>query len=303
MTPSHTDARGWALYHVDYRDTLAAVAEVGGADLIAFSPPYCDARSYGMNASWGMENYAALGDAVWSALKPGGHALVNVDAPVREWRPGFGTERGFHPWRLMLDWAERVGFRVPDRLAFGRMGSPGAYSGRFRNDWEPLLWFVRPGGEPWMDRWALAKASKTGIYRGIQTNSRRADDAMSTRAASGRAADEGLMHRGTLWDYGPVGNGASGAPDIEATDHPARWPYRLASDIVRCFAAPGALVCDPFVGSGTTAAAALAHGRRFVGGDLGLRQSDGVPWVTVTDGLLRARTAQVGLFGAAGGAR
>ena len=298
MTPLHTDDRGWVLYHADYRDTLGAVAASGGADLIAFSPPYCDARSYGMDVSWGMADYAALGDAVWGALKPGGHALVNVDAPVREWRPGFGTERGFHPWRLMLDWAERVGFRVPDRLAFGRMGSPGAYGGRFRNDWEPLLWFIRPGGETWMDRWALAEASKTGSYGGDRASVRRADDAMSTRAASGRAAEEGMTHRGTLWDYGPTGGGLSGAPDIEATDHPARWPYRLASDIVRCFAAPNTLICDPFVGSGTTAAAALAHGRRFVGGDLGLRQSDKVPWVSVTDALLRQRTAQGSLFGA-----
>jgi hypothetical protein len=302
MTPTHTDDRGWTLYHADYRDTLGAVAASGGADLIAFSPPYCDARSYGMDVSWGMADYAALGDAVWNALKPGGHALVNVDAPVREWRPGFGTERGFHPWRLMLDWAERIGFRVPDRLAFGRRGSPGAYGGRFRNDWEPLLWFVRPGGDPWMDRWALAEASKTGAYGGGRASVRRSDDAMSTRAASGRAADEGMTHRGTLWDYGPTGAGLSGAPDIEATDHPARWPYRLACDIVRCFAAPGALVVDPFVGAGTTAVASVAHGRRFVGGDLGARQSDGMPWVTVADALLRQRTAQVGLFGA-GGAR
>lgn len=296
--PLHTDDRGWTLYHADYRDTLGAVAASGGADLIAFSPPYCDARSYGMDVSWGMADYAALGDAVWGALRAGGHAIVNVDAPVREWRPGFGSERGFHPWRLMLDWAERVGFRVPDRLAFGRMGSPGAYGGRFRNDWEPLLWFIRPGGEPWMDRWALAEASKTGSYDGKGAASRKIDGGQYERQASGRAAEEGMTHRGTLWNYGHTGNGSSGAPDIEATDHPARWPYRLASDIVRCFAAPGALVCDPFVGGGTTAAAALAHGRRFVGGDLGVRQSDRVPWVTVTDGLLRQRTAQVSLFGA-----
>lgn len=294
--PLHTDDRGWTLYHADYRDTLAAVAAQGGADLIAFSPPYCDARSYGMGVSWGMADYAALGDAVWAALRPGGHALINVDAPVREWRPGFGTERGFHPWRLMLDWAERVGFRVPDRLAFGRMGSPGAYSGRFRNDWEPLLWFMRPGGEPWMDRWVLAEPSKTGAYGGSQASVRKSDDGMNVRSASGRAAEDGMTHRGTLWNYGSTGGGLSGAPDIEATDHPARWPYRLASDLVRCFAAPSALVVDPFVGSGTTAAAALANGRRFVGGDLGVRQADNVPWVTVTDQILRQRTAQTHLF-------
>ena len=72
MNPLHTDDRGWTLYHADYRDTLGAVAASGGADLIAFSPPYCDARSYGMDVSWGMSDYAALGDAVWGALKPGG---------------------------------------------------------------------------------------------------------------------------------------------------------------------------------------------------------------------------------------
>ena len=143
---SPPDRADWTLLHAGYEDTLAEAARSGGADLIAFSPPYCDARTYGADVSWTDADYARLGDHVFAALKPGGHALVNVDAPVREWRPGFGTERGFHPWRLMLDWAERVGFRVPDRLAFGRRGLPGAYAGRFRNDWEPLLWFQRPGG-------------------------------------------------------------------------------------------------------------------------------------------------------------
>ena len=105
---------GWTLHQADYRDTLRAVADAGGCDIVATSPPYADARTYGAAVNWTDADYASLGDAVFAALKPGGHALINVDAPVREWRPGFGTERGFHPWRLMLDWAERVGFRVTD---------------------------------------------------------------------------------------------------------------------------------------------------------------------------------------------
>jgi site-specific DNA-methyltransferase (adenine-specific) len=38
--------------------------------------------------------------------------------------------------------------------------------------------------------------------------------------------------------------------------------------LVRAFAEPGQLVCDPFLGGGTTALAALAQGRRFVGCDI-----------------------------------
>jgi hypothetical protein len=289
------------LHHGDYRETLALCE--GAADIVLTSPPYADARTYGMGCNWTDADYAALGDAVFAALRPGGHALINVDAPVREWRPGFGTERGFHPWRLMLDWAERVGFRVPDRLAFGRMGSPGAYGGRFRNDWEPLLWFQRPGGEGWMDRAVLAKAATWGRATGTRTNNgRHADGSLDARAYSGWAAENDMRHRGTVWEYGAIGLGNTGAPDIEAQNHPARWPYKLAEDIVRCFCPPGGMACDPFVGAGTSAAAAVAHGRRFIGGDLGSRTADAargldaVPWVEVTRRVLHERAKRVSLF-------
>ena len=77
--------KSYTLMQADYRDTLAAVA--GQADLVFTSPPYADARTYGMGCNWTDADYAALGDAVCAALKPGGHALRHVDAPVRETAP------------------------------------------------------------------------------------------------------------------------------------------------------------------------------------------------------------------------
>lgn len=44
-------------------------------------------------------------------------------------------------------------------------------------------------------------------------------------------------------------------------------PLGLMRAIVRDYSRPGDLVCDPFVGSGTTAVAALSEGRRFVGSE------------------------------------
>ena len=44
-------------------------------------------------------------------------------------------------------------------------------------------------------------------------------------------------------------------------------PLGLMQAIVRDYSRPGDLVCDPFVGSGTTAVAALSEGRRFVGSE------------------------------------
>jgi len=294
---SHTrSGPGWHLLQADYRDTCAHVAEQGGADLFAFSPPYCDARTYGANVSWDMPDYAALGDAVFAALKPGGHALVNVDAPVREWRKGYGTERGFHPWRMMLDWAERVGFRVPDRLAFGRMGQVGEYGGRFRNDWEPLIWFQKSGASGWFDKAVLAIPAKYPEGpRKASAKGRRSDGTMVIEPTAAIVD----CKPGTYWGYGAQGGGQQGAPDIEAQNHPARWPYKLAEDLIRCFCPPDGLVCDPFTGAGTTAAAAIAHGRRFVGGDLFARQEDRKPWIDVAADILIERQRQARLFGRA----
>ncbi len=47
--------------------------------------------------------------------------------------------------------------------------------------------------------------------------------------------------------------------------HPTQKPLSLLDRIVRCSTEPGALVVDPFSGSGTTGVAAVAAGRRYIG--------------------------------------
>jgi site-specific DNA-methyltransferase (adenine-specific) len=47
--------------------------------------------------------------------------------------------------------------------------------------------------------------------------------------------------------------------------HPTEKPLALMSEILTDFTSPGELVCDPFMGSGTTGVAAVKLGRRFVG--------------------------------------
>lgn len=272
------------LYQADYTVTLAKCA--GECGLVVTSPPYCDARTYNNDVSWTLDDYANLGDAIFKALKPGGHCLFNVDSPVREWRDGFGTERGFHPWKIMLDWAERVGFRVPDRLAYIRLGTPGQYSGRFRNDWEPLFWFQKPGGKGYFDKHSIAEDSNYSMTK--RTRSRKADGRFYVRETSGWAFENNKRHRGTAWRYNYVGRGNTGAADIEENDHPARFPYQLAEDIVKCFSPPGGLVCDPFVGGGTSLVAALHNDREFIGGDLFARR-DGIPWVDVSKATVDSR--------------
>ena len=50
--------------------------------------------------------------------------------------------------------------------------------------------------------------------------------------------------------------------------HPTQKPLDLFTELVEVHSLPGDLVVDPFLGSGTTAVAALESGRNFYGGDI-----------------------------------
>lgn len=65
-----------------------------------------------------------------------------------------------------------------------------------------------------------------------------------------------------VWSVPIVLNrGASGEPRM----HPTQKPRALLEALLSDFTDPGELILDPFAGSGTTAAAAVALGRQFLG--------------------------------------
>jgi site-specific DNA-methyltransferase (adenine-specific) len=57
----------------------------------------------------------------------------------------------------------------------------------------------------------------------------------------------------------------------EKTPHATQKPEALIEKLVLASSAPGQLVVDPFVGSGTTAVVAARHGRRWLAGDADAR--------------------------------
>jgi len=64
------------------------------------------------------------------------------------------------------------------------------------------------------------------------------------------------------------------ANHIEKTDHPCQFPVALAQRLIRALCPTDGLVVDPYVGSGSSAVAALIEGRRFSGSDINQKYID-----------------------------
>ncbi len=72
---------------------------------------------------------------------------------------------------------------------------------------------------------------------------------------------------GDVWQIAKVTSGRQRSAK-ERTPHPAQFPLAVVTRILKACSNPGDLVLDPFLGSGTTAVAALANGRRVLGFEL-----------------------------------
>ncbi len=263
--------------HRSFEASLARAAELGGADLIFTSPPYPDARpgQYLGDAShdFAWADYQRLGDLVLTALRPGGFCGIVIDGPVRFWRSKeIGSERSLIAFKLAIDWAERVGLRYVEHCAYVRDGTPGVFGDRWRSGWEPVHVFQRTGAQGRFDVGAYmiptlnpGAINRRKRYR--DATNRQHEGARGVRVvAETKALTTALAH---------------GACNLNDSEHPAPFTAWLANAFILCYCPPGGLVCDPFVGSGTTAISAAKHGRRFVGGDLGTRERDGRRWADV----------------------
>lgn len=100
------------------------------------------------------------------------------------------------------------------------------------------------------------KARKPASARGVPVDT----NGQSNGAVAGSVPWEGdTKNKRSVWTV-------PAEPCPEA--HFATFPTRLIEPCVLAGSAPGDLVLDPFVGTGTTGVVALEHGRRFVGIEL-----------------------------------
>lgn len=220
-------------------------------DLVVTSPPYDAIRDYkGFDV-----NLHEAGKEIFRVLKDGGLAVMVIQDQTKN----FG--KSLTSFRTIVDWCDNVGFKLFETVIYKKHGAEGGWwKTRFRVDHEYIPIFLK--GERWkyFDKEPLKIKSK---WAGATMTG------CATRLTNGKTLKSKKVVindkkcRGTIWDYTTCGDGTR-----LKHEHPATFPDRLPVDLIQCFCPPGGIVLDPFMGSGTTALAAIALERNYIGYDI-----------------------------------
>jgi site-specific DNA-methyltransferase (adenine-specific) len=220
-------------------------------DLALFSPPYDGVRDY--KGNWTID-LPALGPALLRVVKDGGFAAIVMTDGTKNQRKSMTTFRTAVAW-------EDAGWSMFETVIYSRDGRPGAWwATRFRVDHEYILLFFK-GKRP----------RPVDHHPGLRVPSKHA---CKTWTATKRMTDGSLIRttatvapdkcRGTIWHYAT----SNTEGNRTKAKHPATFPDALARDLILALSAPGDVIYDPMMGSGTTPVVAAQEGRRWLGNDV-----------------------------------
>lgn len=160
--------------------------------------------------------------------------------------------------------------------------------GEWDHDWEPAPFLeearriLRPGGAlvAFLSEFIMADYLASGLeHRGL-LYWRKSNPAPNFRKQIVRSVEMAVWqtkgggwtfneggYRPNIWD-GPLVGGFYTVNAMEPRVHPTQKPLWLMRTWIELFSNPGDVVCDPFMGSGSTVRAAVDCGRRGVGFDI-----------------------------------
>jgi len=284
--------------------------ERNSVDLVFGSPPYEDARTYGIDFNLKGQAWVDWMVAVFreSLRVCKGLVAFVVEGKTKNYR------WSATPVLLMAD-LHRAGICLRKPPAFHRVGIPGSGGPDWlRNDYEFIICATSGGKLPWSDNTVMGHPPK--YAPGGEMSHRLSDGSKVNQWGSGvgnksgpcakngrrmsycgkpshrivtkkSTPSENSRRKGEKGNpgYDPpvlanpgnvitcrVGGGALGSP--LAHENEAPFPESLAEFFMRSFCPPGGVVLDPVCGSGTTLVAAEEAKRRWLGIDIRQSQVD-----------------------------
>jgi len=240
------------IYHADSR--RLDMIEDGVVDLVICSPPYNVGKNYkNHNDALPLEEYLALLRDVWveckRVMRPGARICVNVAGVDRQpYLPlqSFITlqlhDLGFlMRGQIIWDKAASVGVST----AWGSWRSPS--NPTLRDVHEYIIVFCKDQFRLEQPKGEMAKSTKQAAMA-------------ARRLATDLTSEEFTALTKSIWTFPTIA--------AQRVGHPAPFPVELPRRLIKLYSWKGALVLDPFCGSGSTCVAASQLERLWIGADI-----------------------------------
>jgi site-specific DNA-methyltransferase (adenine-specific) len=259
------------IYHGDCAVALSQIAD-DSVNLIVTSPPYADKRknSYGgTHSDKYVEWFMPIATQLYRVLKNDGSFVLNIKE-----HPTNG-ERETYVLELILE-MKRQGWRWVEEYCWYKKNSfPGKWTNRFRDSWERCLHFTKstdfkmyqdevtvPIGD-WAQK-RFKSMTENDFVRYISKNNTHLGRNVSNWLNRKKVYPHNVLvfeeeHRLYL------SNVIENAVDGTSKNHSAIFPIELPSWFIKVFSKVDDVILDPFLGSGTTAVAAVLHNRNYIG--------------------------------------
>ena len=241
------------------------------ANVVITSPPYASQRAYDPSSGFRpvppdqyIEWFRNVAANIAAVLADDGSYFLNIKEHAD------GGQRNLYVKKLTIAHVEQWGWRFVDELCWRKTddGVPGGWGNRFKNAWEPVFHFCRHEKIKFRPKAVGHWSEDCFDYSPNNPKSTSGSGLLGT-GPRGAAADVGRNHdswqttRRNANDLeGRHGGIARPSNVIEVKtessqgSHSAPFPRALAEFFVKAFSDSGDLIFDPFLGSGTTIAAA-----------------------------------------------
>ena len=230
-------------------------------DLVVTSPPYADNRKepyHGFPIDEYVTRFLPVSKELKRVLKPEGSFILNIKERATD------GERQTYVLELILALKKQGWFWIEEYVWCKSNCYPGKWPNRFRDSWERCLHFT-------LQKNFKMRQESVMVPVGDWAKTRLKNLSDTDRSRDESRVGSGFGKNVSNWigrEMVYPSNVLHLATECANREHSATFPVALPEWFIKLLTDEGDVVLDPFMGSGTTARAAIGLNRHYVGVEL-----------------------------------